>query len=71
MTVVHNDGMGFLCYHRDRPGSVALRDKLHEEHWSYMDRYAEQMIARGPTLADDGAAWLGTAALIRASGVTV
>jgi uncharacterized protein YciI len=44
----------FLCYHRDRPGSVALRDELLEAHWSYMDRYAAQMIARGPTLADDG-----------------
>ncbi len=45
--------MEFFCYHRDRPGSLALRDELLEEHWSYMDRYAAQMIARGPTLADD------------------
>lgn len=47
-------GMEFLCFHRDRPGSGALRDDLIEEHWSYMDRYANKMIARGPTLADDG-----------------
>ncbi|MFG2395833.1 YciI family protein [Streptomyces lydicus] len=46
--------MEFLCYHRDRPGSLPLRDELLEEHWSYMDRYAEKMIARGPTFADDG-----------------
>jgi uncharacterized protein len=46
--------MEFFCYHRDRPGSVALREELLEEHWSYMDRYASQMIARGPTLASDG-----------------
>ncbi|MEW1642652.1 YciI family protein [Streptomyces sp. NPDC091219] len=46
--------MEFLCYHRDRPGSLALRDELIEEHWTYMDRYAKEMIARGPTLADDG-----------------
>jgi len=46
--------MEFLCYHRDRPDSVALREELVEEHWSYMDRYATEMIARGPTLADDG-----------------
>jgi uncharacterized protein YciI len=46
--------MEFLCYHRDRPGSPALRDELLEEHWSYMDRFAKEMIARGPTLADDG-----------------
>jgi|GEM_PF-385366 len=47
-------GMGFFCYHRDRPGSMALRDDLLEEHWSYMDRYATELIARGPTLAGAG-----------------
>src|SRR5215475_12033895 len=47
-------GMEFFCYHRDRAGSVALREELLEQHWSYMDRYAAEMIARGPTLADDG-----------------
>jgi uncharacterized protein len=46
--------MEFFCYHHDRPGSLELRDELLEEHWSYMDRHATQMIARGPTLADDG-----------------
>ncbi|WP_369188431.1 YciI family protein [Streptomyces sp. R08] len=46
--------MEFLCYHHDRSGSLALRDDLIEDHWSYMDRYAKEMIARGPTLADDG-----------------
>jgi uncharacterized protein len=45
--------MEFFCYHRDRPGSTALRDELLEAHWSYMDRYAKELIARGPTLADD------------------
>ena len=46
--------MEFFCYHRDRPGSAALREELLEAHWSFMDRYATQMIARGPTLARDG-----------------
>jgi uncharacterized protein len=43
----------FFCYHRDRPGSVMLREELLEEHWSYMDRYKAGMIARGPTLDGD------------------
>src|SRR5580692_5316470 len=43
----------FFCYHRDRPKSLALRNALLEDHWSYMDRYAAQMIARGPTFACD------------------
>jgi uncharacterized protein YciI len=43
--------MDFFCYHRDRAGSIALRRELAEEHWSYMDRYAAELIARGPTFA--------------------
>jgi len=45
--------MEYFCYHRDRHGSAALRGELREEHWSYMDRYAARMIARGPTFDDD------------------
>ncbi|WP_367125404.1 YciI family protein [Streptomyces phytohabitans] len=47
--------MEFLCHHRDRPGSLPLREDLLEAHWSYMDRYAAGMIARGPTFTHDGA----------------
>ncbi|MGW0882292.1 YciI family protein [Streptomyces sp. NPDC002671] len=46
--------MEYFCYHRDRPGSLALRHELLEEHWSYMDRYEKEIIARGPTFASDG-----------------
>ena len=52
--MVKTAGVEFFCYHRDRPGSVALREELSEQHWSYMDQYQAQMIARGPTLAADG-----------------
>jgi uncharacterized protein YciI len=45
--------MEFFCYHRDRSGSMALRDELLEEHLSYMDGFATQMGARGPSLAAD------------------
>jgi uncharacterized protein YciI len=45
--------MEYFVYHRDRPGSVALREELVEEHWSYMDQYATKLIARGPTFAGD------------------
>ncbi|MFI8325589.1 YciI family protein [Streptomyces sp. NPDC085529] len=52
--------MEFLCYHRDRVGSLPLRYALREEHWTYMDRYAEALIARGPTFADDGETLTGS-----------
>jgi uncharacterized protein len=47
-------GMEFFCYHRDRHGSAVLRHELLDQHWSYMDHFAAQMIARGPTFAGDG-----------------
>jgi uncharacterized protein len=56
--------MEFFCYHRDRPGSTKLRDGLLEEHWSYMDRYATGMIARGPTLANDGETATGSVHIV-------
>ncbi|MEU7579755.1 YciI family protein [Streptomyces sp. NPDC041068] len=46
--------MEFFCYHRDRPGSLPLREAMIEEHWSYMDGYAKELIARGPTFGADG-----------------
>ncbi|MGC0407063.1 uncharacterized protein YciI [Streptomyces sp. SAI-195] len=45
--------MEFFCYHRDRTGSLPLREELLEAHWSYMDGFAAEMIARGPTLTAD------------------
>jgi uncharacterized protein len=47
--------LDFFVYSRDAAGTAALRDddELLEEHWSYMDGFAESMIARGPTLATD------------------
>jgi uncharacterized protein len=56
--------MEFFCYHRDRPGSAMLRDDLREEHWSYMDRYANAMIARGPTLTSDGETATGSVHIV-------
>ncbi|MEW2355275.1 YciI family protein [Spirillospora sp. NPDC029432] len=56
--------MEFFCYHRDRPGSMALRRELQEEHWSYMDRFEKEMIARGPTLVDDGETATGSVHIV-------
>jgi uncharacterized protein YciI len=44
-----------FVYSRDAAGTAALRDddELLEEHWSYMDGFAESMIARGPTLGSN------------------
>jgi len=47
--------LDFFVYSRDAGGTEALRadDDLLEQHWSYMDTFAESMIARGPTFHAD------------------
>jgi uncharacterized protein len=62
--MVETIGVEFFCYHRDRPGAVGLRGDLLEQHWSYMDRFQGEMIARGPTLADDGSTPTGSVHVI-------
>jgi len=46
-------GVDYFFYCRDRDGAGELRRRLVEEHWSFMDQFADGMIARGPTLTDD------------------
>jgi uncharacterized protein YciI len=43
----------FFFYHRDRVGSTPLREELNDAHLAYMDRFADGIIARGPTFADE------------------
>ncbi len=43
------------------PGAGDEEDPvLNEEHWAYMDRYSDRMVARGPTLSADRSAWTGS-----------
>ena len=56
--------MEFFCYHRDRPGSTPLRGRMVEEHWAYMDGYERELIARGPTFADDGETLTGSVHIV-------
>jgi uncharacterized protein YciI len=43
----------YFFYCRDTPGTELLLEKLAHAHWSFMDGYADAMIARGPTLTPD------------------
>jgi uncharacterized protein YciI len=62
--------MDFFMYSRDSAGT-GLRDdnELLEEHWSYMDAFAESMIARGPTLAADRETATGSLHVLRLPSV--
>ena len=51
-----------MVYSRAAPSAAEADDDraLDEAHWSYMDRFADGMIARGPTLAPDRETWTGS-----------
>jgi uncharacterized protein YciI len=52
--------MPFYVHAQDNPGVGAELLDLAEAHWSYMDRFADRLILRGPTLSDDGAEHTGS-----------
>ena len=54
--------MDFFVYSRAAPSAASVEHDpaLDEAHWSYMDRFAEGMIARGPTLSADRERWTGS-----------
>lgn len=56
--------MEYFVYGRDRPGAGQLRRETMERHWSFIDGYAEQLIARGATLAAPDGAMTGSMHLV-------
>ncbi len=54
--------MDFLVYSRSAPTAADSEadPELDEQHWSYMDRFADEMTARGPTLGTDRQTWTGS-----------
>ena len=52
--------MQIFFYCRDKAGVGATRRALLKEHWAFMRRYVDAMIARGPTMSADGKAVTGS-----------
>jgi uncharacterized protein len=52
--------MLFFAYSRAHVGAGDAAARLIEEHWAYMDQFADRMIARGPVLGPDREAWMGS-----------
>lgn len=52
--------MQFFFYCRDRTGVGETRRALLKDHWAFMRRYVDTMIARGPTMSADGKSVTGS-----------
>ncbi|WBQ02554.1 YciI family protein [Kribbella sp. CA-293567] len=45
--------MPYFVHGEDKPGVLPGLMEQAEAHWSYMDRFADRLVLRGPTLTDD------------------
>jgi uncharacterized protein len=61
--------MQYVVHGVDKPSVGHRLDALAKEHWAYMDRYAERLVARGPTLSDDGVTHTGSVHVIEATSL--
>ena len=62
--------MKFFIYSRAAAPTPEDDPALTEEHWSYMDRFAAGMLARGPTLAPDRETWTGSIHIVELPSAT-
>lgn len=52
--------MRFLVHGIDATDAGDRLEALAQDHWAYMDGFADALVARGPTLAADGSAHTGS-----------
>lgn len=61
--------MQYVVHGVDNDGVSDHLEVLAEKHWAYMDRYAEQLMARGPMLSSDGTSHTGSVHVIETATI--
>ena len=61
--------MQFYVHGVDGEGVDERLGQLADAHWSYMDGYADRLVARGPTLSDDGGRHTGSVHVVHAATI--
>ncbi|HEX2547051.1 MAG TPA: YciI family protein [Ramlibacter sp.] len=56
--------MLYVFHLLDRPGSLALRQRMRPEHKAYLATVADRIAFAGPLLADDGETMIGSLLVI-------
>jgi len=68
MSAEYHEGHGeYLIVGIDAPETHDELMRLADAHWDYIDRFAPQLVARGPLISDDGTRHLGSVHVIKAS----
>jgi uncharacterized protein YciI len=56
--------MLYIIYQEDGPDGAAIRERVRQSHFDYLDRHADILVLGGALLADDGVARLGSVLII-------
>jgi uncharacterized protein YciI len=56
--------MLYIVYQVDKPDSVALRDRLREEHFAYLAKHEDILVLGGAMLSDDGKGRTGSVLIV-------
>lgn len=56
--------MLFIIYQQDAPGSAAIRARVKQAHFDYLEQHRDMLVLGGAMLADDGVERTGSVLII-------
>ncbi len=56
--------MLYIIYQEDGPDSLAVRARVKEQHFAYLEQHRDKLVLGGATLAEDGATRLGSVLIL-------
>lgn len=56
--------MLYIIYQEDGPGSAAIRERVKQSHFDYLEKHKDILVLGGAMLADDGPTRIGSVLII-------
>jgi uncharacterized protein YciI len=56
--------MLYIIYQEDGPDGAAMRERVRQSHFDYLDRHKDILVLGGALLGDDGTARIGSVLII-------
>jgi uncharacterized protein YciI len=60
--------MLYIIYQEDGPDSAAIRERVRQSHFDYLDRHKDILVLGGALIADDGRTRIGSVLIINVPG---
>lgn len=56
--------MLYIVYQEDGPDSLAIRARVKDEHFAYLDLHKDKLVLAGATLGEDGSTRVGSVLIL-------